>query len=221
MQMRPLVTFLCLLATSLAIQAKELPRAESCGSCHVYNFDTWQDSAHANSAGSQEFRRCLEDYLEKKQTNNGAYCFECHAPGIVISGNTFTATNNIVKGKGHHDGVTCVMCHSVESVVNGQAVYDPGDIYGYHSVTDLKSVKREALCSTCHDAYTSPVREAIEPGFIESLMATLRGAVSTKSGIQTDHRFAAAVVANENHWACPGISFNDAPIAAPTERRAQ
>lgn len=207
--MRPVVIFLFLFAVSLAVQAKGLPRAESCGSCHVSNFDTWQDSAHANSVNSRGFRSCLENYLEKENTNSGAYCFECHAPGEVISGDVFAATNDVVKGKTHRDGVTCVACHSVESVEDGKAVYDPGGIHGYHSVKDLKSVNRAALCSTCHGSYqsTQSVKENVEPGYFEDLYASLGGLVSTKNKIITDHRFAESVVSNEEHWACPDISF--------------
>ncbi len=221
--MRPLVIFLCLLSSSLAVQAKGLPRAESCGSCHVSNFDTWQDSAHANSVNSQLFRRCLEDYLEKKQTNSGTYCFDCHAPGEVISGNAFIATSDVLKGRTHRGGVTCITCHSVESVVNGKAVYDPGDTHGYHSVTDLQSIKREALCLSCHGTYTSThsTKKVIEPGFFAGLIASISGVVSTKSGAQTDHLFTESVVANEGHWACPDISFSHSPVEAPTEGQHQ
>lgn len=223
MQMRPIVICLCLLATSLAIQAKDLPRAESCGSCHVSNFDTWQDSAHANSVNSHNFRRCLEDYLEKEQTNSGTYCFECHAPAEVISGNVVIATSDVVKGRTHRGGVTCFTCHSVESVVNGKAVYDPGDIHGYHSVTDLKSIKREALCSSCHDTYMSTLstQEVTEPGFFAGLIASISDVVRTKSGAQTDHRFTESIVANEGHWACPDISFSHSPVEVPTEGQHQ
>jgi hypothetical protein len=221
--MRLLVIFLLLFATSLAAQAKGLPRAESCGSCHVSDFDTWQASAHANSITSVGFRSCLENYLEKKNTHSGAYCFECHAPGEVISGDVFAATHDVVKGKIYRDGVTCVACHSVESVENGKAVYDPGDIHGYHSVKDLRSVNRAALCSTCHGRYQFllPAKEKLEPGFFAGLYASLVGLVSTKNNSITDHRFSESVVANEGHWACPDISFVKAAVQPSVQEGQQ
>ncbi|HEC11753.1 MAG TPA: hypothetical protein ENI80_00620 [Acidiferrobacteraceae bacterium] len=218
--MRPLVICLFLLAPSQAVQAKGLPRAESCGSCHVSSFDAWQYSAHANSINSNDFRGCLEGYLEKENTNSGAYCFKCHAPGEVISGDVFAATSDVVKGKTYRDGVTCVVCHSVESVENGKAVYDPGDIHGYHSVKDLRLVNREALCSTCHSIYKTirSVKERAKPGFFQGLFASLGGLVGTKNKAQTDHRFAESVVANEGHWACPDTSFSKIPPAEGQRR---
>ena len=220
------VVMICLFlfTTSLTVQARDLPRAESCGSCHVSNFDTWQDSSHANSVSSSGFRSCLKNYLEKENTNSGAYCFECHAPGEVISGDVFAATRDMVKGKTHRGGVTCVACHSVESVENGKAVYDPGDIHGYHSVKDLRSVNRAALCSTCHSTYksTHSVKERIEPGFFQGLFASIADLVSTKNEARTDHRFTESMVANEGHWLCPDISFSNSPIKeAPSEGRHQ
>lgn len=196
-----------LLVNGQAVHAKGLPRAESCGSCHVSNLDTWQDSAHANSVNSSGFRNCLTSYLEKEKTNSGAYCFECHAPGVVISGDVFASTRDVVKGKMHHDGVTCVACHSVESIENGKAVYDPGGIHGYHSIKDLKSIDRGKLCSTCHGRYksTHPVKEKMQPGFFEILYTSLIG---TKDKTIIDHRFIESVVANEEHWSCPDISFD-------------
>jgi len=201
--------FLFLLTASLTVQAKGLPRAESCGSCHVSNFDTWESSAHADSISRQGFRSCLEDYLEKERTNSGAYCFDCHAPGEVISGDVFAATNDVMKGKLYRDGVTCVACHSVESIQDGKAIYDPGGINGYHSVKDLKSVDREALCLTCHSRYqsTRPVTEETAPGFFENLYAGLSGVVSTKNKTITDHRFVESVVENEGHWECKSGSL--------------
>lgn len=206
--MRLIVMLLFLLTTSLTVQSRGLPRAEGCGSCHVSNFDTWEASAHADSISSRDFRSCLEDYLEEEGTDSGSYCLECHAPGEVISGDVFAATRDIVKGKVHRDGVTCVACHSVESIEEGKAVYDPGGINGYHSVKDLKSVDREALCLTCHSRYqsTSPVAEETGTGFFEGLYASLSGVVRIRNKTIIDHRFVESVVESEGHWECKASS---------------
>lgn len=215
--MKPLLLCLVLFVMSLSAHARGLPRAESCGSCHVYNFDTWEKSAHANSINSKNFRSCLNNYLEKEKTGNGTYCFECHAPGEVISGNTFAVTNDILKGKKHRDGITCVACHSVESIENGKAVYDPGDIHGYHRVKDLKSINREALCSTCHNSYqsTQAAKEKTEPDFMQEIYMSLGGLVSTRHKTKTDHTFPQSQVTNKKHWDCPDPSLSKPASTLP------
>ncbi len=118
-----MVLFLSYTAAGAAV----LPRAGTCGGCHVENFNGWQSSAHAFSVSSTEFRSAFKAYLKREDTDDGGFCFRCHAPAILISGGVFEATKRVLKGRSPGAGVTCIVCHSVESVKDGRAVRDPGE----------------------------------------------------------------------------------------------
>jgi hypothetical protein len=193
-----------LLAALSTAAAAGLPRAGTCGACHTSNFDGWSPSAHARSTSSDEFRIALKRYLADHDTDDGGFCFRCHAPTILISGGSFKATRELLMGRSSRDSVTCVACHSIESIKDGRAIYDPGDSRAYHRVRDLRSIKTEQLCRTCHSAYkpgprAEADREQARPaGFISRLLG------SADSSKKIDHGFPGVVVTSTEDGSCPG-----------------
>ncbi len=204
--MRPILAGMILLVTLSTAQAAGLPRAGTCGACHTANFDGWSSSAHARSTSNDRFRSALKRYLVEQDTDDGGFCFRCHAPIILISGGSFKATRELLMGRTPRNSVTCVVCHSVESIKDGKAIYDPGDSRAYHRVRDLRSIKRERLCRTCHSVYKPALRveadhEQDRPsGFISRLRRSAGGGTPEK----IDHGFPGVVVTATEDGSCPG-----------------
>lgn len=204
--MKTLITCIILLLALPLYAAAGTPRAGTCGGCHVENFSDWSSSAHSRSVSTERFRSALSDYLLKEGTDNGGYCFRCHAPAILISGGGFKATKRLMRGRGSSEGVTCIVCHSVESIKDGRAVYDPGGVPGYHRVKDLRSLDKESLCTTCHRSYKPESAGAdITEGRIKGLASKFGRMVSTKNITHSDHKFSGATVMSAEDGFCPGI----------------
>ena len=210
----PVLLTMTLLATALLTTPDDawsavFHRAGTCGGCHVESFDGWSSSVHAESISSERFRSCLSGYLSKENTDSGGYCFRCHAPAVLISGKVFEATEAMVKGVSADEGVSCIVCHSVESVKEGRAVYEPGTSSGYHMVKDLTRLDRARLCTTCHGSYKrlDPAQSSVEAdeGFWNGIFSGLGRAVGTETLKKIDHSFSGATVATDKHWACPDM----------------
>lgn len=188
----------------------KLLRAGTCGGCHVKNFNGWHASGHAKSVSGKEFKRSLERHLLKEERDDGSFCFRCHAPVILMTGEAFKATKEILRGKASREGVTCVVCHSVESVKGGIAIYAPGDISAYHKVKNLKFIDREALCTTCHGSYNFDTNdepsEAGKKGFFTSITLKFEKLIGKGSKKETDHRFKGTVSEHDETGGCPGLT---------------
>ena len=181
-------------------------RAGTCGACHVENYDSWQDSAHSRSILSDDFRKALKNYLLVEGKKEALFCFNCHAPTINISGNEFQATRNILKGKPVKTGVTCIVCHGVESIRKGITIYDTANISSYHIVNDLKNIDKESLCSTCHSSELKFVKvETEEEGFLKNIAVKAGLFRDKKSKIKTDHKFLNTFADAGEENKCPGL----------------
>lgn len=205
--MRHILTIIILLTMASYAGAAALPKAGACGSCHVENFREWESSAHSRSILSQEFRDALKKYLLKEGTDEGGFCFRCHAPELVISGDIFEATKMALKGKTPNGGVTCVVCHSVESVRDGKLIYDTADFSSYHRVKDLMSLDRAGLCTACHSVYRKN-NAAMEGnrGFLMRHVSKIANLFAGKRGRKSNHSFSDATVAEKKGQGCPGIN---------------
>ena len=182
-----------------------LPRAGTCGGCHVENFRDWRSSAHSRAVSGERFRKALKEYLLRHDTDEGGFCFRCHAPGVLITGGVFEATEDIVRGRPHVEGVGCAVCHSVETVKDGVAVYDPGESRGYHGVKDLRSIDKEGLCNTCHSSYRAVEREeaAEKKGLLAGVFSWLGRMVGVGASNKIDHTFSGTIVPEDE--SCPGM----------------
>lgn len=204
--MKILLLFICLIIALSTVSMAQIPRAGTCGGCHGENFRSWQNSAHAGSISSARFRVALKRYLLNEDRGEGGFCFRCHAPAIVISGEEFEATKRILKGKGLKEGVTCVVCHSVESIKSGEAVYATGNIPSYHRVKDLKNIDREALCATCHNAGFKRDEAGVKKkGYLKGMALKLGLFVDKDSTRATDHQFFGTVPESSEDKLCPGL----------------
>ncbi|MBI3398839.1 MAG: hypothetical protein HY026_06380 [Deltaproteobacteria bacterium] len=204
--MRHLLPFMIILITLSSAGAAVLPRAGACGSCHVDNFREWESSAHSRSILGERFRKALKEHLLRDGTDEGSFCFRCHAPELIISGDVFEATKMALNGKAPAEGVTCVACHSVESVKGGKPVYDPGDFPGYHRVKDLRSLDRAGLCTTCHSVYKQKniVREE-KSGFLMRNVSWVTELFHARRSKKSDHGFSDTIIVEKEGEGCPGV----------------
>jgi len=181
-------------------------RAGTCGACHVENYHSWQNSAHSRSIQSKNFQKALKIHLIAEGKDEGGFCFACHAPTINLSGSEFQATRKILKGKPVRDGVTCIVCHGVESIKRGKAVYDTANISSYHIVKDLKNIDKESLCSTCHSSKPKFVKaEITEEGFLKKIFIKAGLIIGRKSKVKTDHKFSESFAETGEVSTCPGL----------------
>jgi len=181
-------------------------RAGTCGACHVGNYNSWQNSAHSRSILSDDFRSALKTHLLVEGKDEGGFCFGCHAPTINIVGNEFQATRKILKGKPLKAGVTCIVCHGVESIKKGKAVYDTANISSYHIVKDLKNIDKESLCSMCHNSAPKLVKAEIpKQGFLKKISIKAGLIIGRKSTVKTDHKFSESFADTGEDKTCPGL----------------
>ena len=204
--MRHVLPFMIILIMLSSAEAAVLPRAGACGSCHVDNFREWKSSAHARSIIGEGFRKALKEHLLREGTDEGGFCFRCHAPELIISGDIFEATKRVLNGKAQTEGVTCVVCHSVESIKEGKLIYDPGDFPGYHRVKDLMSLDRAGLCATCHSFYKQKdtVKEE-KSGFFMRHVSRVTELFHAKRHKESGHSFSDSIIVEKEGKGCPGV----------------
>ncbi|MBT3206635.1 MAG: hypothetical protein HOM14_06190 [Gammaproteobacteria bacterium] len=109
---------------------------ESCGLCHIPQFEQWKTSLHAHAAGSGVLGQLP---LFDQQTSID--CLNCHAPRIeqqksLLSGKTTP-----------QHGVDCASCH-----IRHQQSYGPRPIQitPHGKLTEEPLFKESLFCGSCH-----------------------------------------------------------------------
>ncbi len=96
------------------IDAKSFPTAQYCEHCHEASYHQWRESAHSNANRAPWYKRNVNLLGKEKGVEFTRHCEGCHNPIALVSG-------ALTKGapadhKYDADGVTCTVCHSVQSV---------------------------------------------------------------------------------------------------------
>ena len=114
---KPNEAFLPSLATTdngQFIDAKSFPTAQYCQHCHEASYHQWRESAHANANRAPWYKRNVDLLYKEKGVEFTRHCEGCHNPVALVSG---ALTKGAPKDhKYDADGVTCTVCHSVQSV---------------------------------------------------------------------------------------------------------
>ncbi len=87
----------------------------SCQRCHQQHYQEWSGSMHAYAAEDPLFRAMNQKFLDQYGDIDPSFCVKCHAPMAVQAGLTTDGTNLDELPKAYQ-GVTCVFCHTTESV---------------------------------------------------------------------------------------------------------
>lgn len=98
------------------IEASAFPTAEYCSKCHEDAHHQWRQSAHANSFRAPFYRKNVDMLIAQKGIEYTRHCEGCHNPIALVSGSL--TTNSTVDRSFDEDGITCMVCHSIQKVQN-------------------------------------------------------------------------------------------------------
>jgi tetratricopeptide (TPR) repeat protein len=93
--------------------------AKRCGNCHTDAHAQWRQSAHGNAFREPFYQKNVKDLQTQKGIEFTRHCESCHNPAALFTG--ALTKNSHVKRPFDDDGVSCIACHSIQSV-NGRGV---------------------------------------------------------------------------------------------------
>lgn len=166
--------------TGSSVDPRAFPSAAYCGHCHQQAYSEWRQSVHANSFRTRFYRASEDILISSKGIAASKYCDQCHNPLAVLSGTLNTNSN--IDHSFDEDGVSCMTCHSVQSVepkfgngsyvmgvpsemVDEQGNRIPGivpdaEILAHldrHAKAVMQDIYRQPeFCSACHKASLLP-----------------------------------------------------------------
>ena len=157
------------------IDPKSFPTAQYCSHCHQESHAQWRQSAHANANRVPYYLKNVNLLAAEKGIAYTRHCEGCHDPISLVAG---ALTDSAPRKRPYdQDGVTCTVCHSIQSVdtrgtgsyvmgvpavlvdENGKGITRPvtdGEILAHldrHSAAVMKPFyKTPEFCSSCHKA---------------------------------------------------------------------
>ncbi|WP_238525675.1 MULTISPECIES: tetratricopeptide repeat protein [Acidobacterium] len=96
------------------IQPGAFPTAQYCAHCHQAAYHQWRQSLHSNSFRDPFYRTSVNILIRTKGIEYARHCDSCHNPIAVLSG-ALTEDSQVDRSF-DGDGVTCMVCHSIQSV---------------------------------------------------------------------------------------------------------
>jgi tetratricopeptide (TPR) repeat protein len=93
--------------------------AKRCGTCHTDAHAQWRQSAHGNAFREPFYQKNVKDLISQKGIEFTRHCESCHNPAALFSG--ALTKNTKVKRPFDDDGVSCIACHTIQSV-NGRGI---------------------------------------------------------------------------------------------------
>lgn len=176
----------------------DYPKNSSCTGCHKKIGHEWEDSMHALAMKDPIFLALYKVGHKETKGFTDKLCAGCHSSPMVVAGHS--APHELDKlDEPVHEGVSCVVCHSITSShlgltntfpANGSFVTDPkGAIMGPHHDRPCHkkgraTVKNDLLtksefCANCHGA-VHPLNGFV----IEKTYEEWRGSIYAAKGIQ-------------------------------------
>ncbi len=147
--------------------------AARCATCHTDVHPQWRQSAHANSFREPFYQKNVNDLIAQKGIAFTRHCEACHNPTALFAG-VLTEKPRFKERPFDEDGVSCLVCHSIESVdgrgIGGYVMAEPAllekpdgtrtlevtDQQIFDNVPDHKRamikdlIKRPEFCAACH-----------------------------------------------------------------------
>lgn len=102
------------------IAGENFVSSSRCATCHTDIHPQWKQSAHANAFREPFYRKNVEDIIRQKDIAYTRHCEACHNPAALFSG-ALTDKPQFKNRSFDEEGVSCIACHSIESV-NGRGV---------------------------------------------------------------------------------------------------
>jgi Flp pilus assembly protein TadD len=102
------------------LPAAAFPTAQYCSHCHQEAYAQWRQALHSNSFRTPFYQTSVQMLIKEKGVAYARHCDSCHNPVGVLSGELDA---HAVADKGFDrsadgDGVTCMVCHSLERTAN-------------------------------------------------------------------------------------------------------
>ncbi len=147
--------------------------AARCAVCHTDVHPQWRQSAHANAFREPFYQKNVKDLIKQKDIAYTRHCESCHNPAALFSG-ALTDKPQFKNRPFDEDGVSCIVCHSIESVngrgiggytmgqpallqkTDGTKISDATDQQILDNVEDHKRammrdvIKKPEFCGACH-----------------------------------------------------------------------
>lgn len=160
------------------ITQSEFIPAERCASCHRGVHAEWQESAHRNSFREPFYQTNVKHLIRDRRIAVTRHCESCHNPAALFSGALSDSAK--VNRPFDEEGVTCSVCHSIESVttrgigsyvlappamlvrVDGTRLRDApdteirADLASHRRAVMRPLLKTPELCAACHKAAVVP-----------------------------------------------------------------
>lgn len=164
--------------TGQLIGQNEFTPAERCAKCHESTHAEWNESAHRNAFREPFYQANVNHLIRERGIVVTRHCESCHNPVALFSG--ALSKNATMARPFDEEGVTCSVCHSIESVTtqgigsytiappallqlaDGRRIANPSD---KEILADLEShsrammrplLKQPEFCASCHKAAIVP-----------------------------------------------------------------
>jgi Tfp pilus assembly protein PilF len=98
------------------IAPAQFPKAQWCAKCHADVHKQWRESAHSNSFRAPFYLKNVQLLIDTKGIEYTRHCEGCHNPIALFSGALSKGAK--VDRKFDEDGITCMVCHSIQRVQN-------------------------------------------------------------------------------------------------------
>jgi tetratricopeptide (TPR) repeat protein/nitrate/TMAO reductase-like tetraheme cytochrome c subunit len=144
-----------------------------CATCHTDAHPQWRESAHANSFREPFYQKNVNDLIAQKNIAFTRHCESCHNPAALFTG-ALTDKPQFKKRPFDEEGVSCIVCHSIESVdgrgIGGYVFGQPAliqkedgtklleatdqqildDVAGHKRAMMRDLLKKPEFCAACH-----------------------------------------------------------------------
>lgn len=158
-------------------QAEFIPAAR-CSGCHDSTHAEWSESAHRNAFREPFYLTNFNHLVRDRGITVTRHCESCHNPVALLSG--AVSKNSKMEGPFNDEGVTCSVCHSIQSVTtqgigsykiappallelaDGRRILNASDD---DIINDLEShsrammrplLKQPEFCAACHKSAVVP-----------------------------------------------------------------
>ena len=152
--------------------------ASRCATCHESTHTEWNQSAHRNAFREPFYQANVNHLIRDRGIAVTRHCESCHNPVALFSG--ALSKNAKMERPFDEEGVTCSVCHSIESattegigsysiappalleLTNGQRIADASnqqilDDLDSHSRAMMRPMlKQPEFCAACHKAAVVP-----------------------------------------------------------------
>ena len=102
------------------LKPSDVPSAAYCAHCHADVHAQWRQSAHANSFRTPWYLKNVQELATAKGVAYTRHCEGCHNPAALFTG-ALTEASKLARPN-DDDGVTCMVCHSIQEVQNTKGI---------------------------------------------------------------------------------------------------